>query len=102
MKNKIFVCIGFVACFGIGFICGMYAQSRIIRGQNDAKRQDLIELFDGTSSQKTESAVKCLDGAFPDKNGCCTGEVYTDMGDLGFNCCPTSGGDCFPPIPMGK
>ncbi|MBQ6027534.1 MAG: hypothetical protein IJL21_03230 [Alphaproteobacteria bacterium] len=34
----------------------------------------------------------------PDKNGCCPGETYTDMGDLGWNCCPDSGGDCFPPI----
>ena len=38
------------------------------------------------------------DGALPDENGCCTGEIYTDMGDQGFNCCPESGGDCFPPI----
>ncbi|MBR2393336.1 MAG: hypothetical protein IKB05_02500 [Alphaproteobacteria bacterium] len=34
----------------------------------------------------------------PDENGCCPDEIYTDMGDLGFNCCPKSGGDCFPPI----
>lgn len=40
----------------------------------------------------------CYDGTAPDKNGCCTGETYTDMGDLGFNCCPDNGGDCFPPI----
>lgn len=40
----------------------------------------------------------CLDGESPDKHGCCEGELYTDMGDLGFNCCPESGGDCFPPI----
>lgn len=32
-----------------------------------------------------------------DENGCCAGEIYTDMGDLGFNCCPADG-DCFPPI----
>ena len=40
----------------------------------------------------------CLDGTQPDKNGCCDGELYTDMGDLGYNCCPEVGGDCFPPI----
>lgn len=34
----------------------------------------------------------------PDKNGCCPGEKYTDMGELGFNCCPETGGDCFPPM----
>ena len=42
--------------------------------------------------------ITCEDGTNPDANGCCTGEVYTDMGDQGFNCCPSSGGDCFPPI----
>ena len=40
----------------------------------------------------------CLDGARPDEYGCCTDEVYTDMGDLGFNCCPPGDGDCFPPM----
>lgn len=40
----------------------------------------------------------CVDNASPDLNGCCPGEEYTDMGDQGFNCCPTDGGDCFPPI----
>lgn len=42
--------------------------------------------------------ITCPDGNDPDKNGCCAGEVYTDMGDLGFNCCPEDGSDCFPPI----
>ncbi len=42
--------------------------------------------------------VLCPDNSIPDMNGCCTGEVYTDMGELGFNCCPVSGGDCFPPL----
>ena len=40
----------------------------------------------------------CPDGTAPDVNGCCGGEIYTDMGDLGFNCCPQSGGDCYPPL----
>ena len=34
----------------------------------------------------------------PDKNGCCPGETYTDLGDLGFNCCQADGVTCFPPI----
>ena len=45
-----------------------------------------------------EAVIKCEDGTNPDANGCCTGEIYTDMGDQGFNCCPQTGGDCFPPI----
>jgi hypothetical protein len=47
---------------------------------------------------KTENIITCEDGLAPDANGCCTGEIYTDMGEQGFNCCPQSGGDCFPPI----
>ena len=46
----------------------------------------------------TENVITCEDGLAPDANGCCTGEIYTDMGEQGFNCCPQSGGDCFPPI----
>ena len=42
--------------------------------------------------------LTCDDGGAPDTNGCCIGETYTDMGEAGFNCCPDSGGDCFPPI----
>lgn len=42
--------------------------------------------------------LTCEDGTPPDANGCCTGEIYTDMGEMGFNCCPESGGDCFPPL----
>lgn len=45
--------------------------------------------------------VTCLDGSAPDINGCCPGEIYTDMGpDMGFNCCPAGdpNGDCFPPM----
>ncbi len=44
------------------------------------------------------NVITCEDGLAPDANGCCTGEIYTDMGEQGFNCCPQSGGDCFPPI----
>lgn len=47
---------------------------------------------------ETADVLLCLDGTEPDANGCCTGEIYTDMGDQGFNCCPESGGDCFPPM----
>jgi type IV secretory pathway VirB10-like protein len=44
------------------------------------------------------AGLTCEDGTPPDTNGCCTGEVYTDMGAQGFNCCPSAGGDCFPPL----
>ena len=45
-----------------------------------------------------EDVITCEDGSPPDEYGCCAGEIYTDMGEDGFNCCPESGGDCFPPI----
>ncbi len=55
--------------------------------------------FNQTLPVETPPAtITCEDGTNPDANGCCTGEIYTDMGDQGFNCCPETGGDCFPPI----
>ena len=51
-----------------------------------------------SSSADEAPALTCEDGNPPDPNGCCAGEIYTDMGDQGFNCCPQAGGDCFPPI----
>lgn len=52
----------------------------------------------GASCELPAKGLKCPDGATPDVNGCCAGEEYTDMGILGFNCCPPGDGDCFPPI----
>jgi hypothetical protein len=40
----------------------------------------------------------CEDGNCPDANGCCAGETLTDMQEMGWNCCPAGGGDCFPPL----
>lgn len=52
-----------------------------------------------SASQTTDSETKTNQTCdTPDQNGCCPGEKYTDMGELGFNCCPETGGDCFPPI----
>ena len=48
--------------------------------------------------EETTTVLTCEDGSPPDANGCCAGEIYTDMGEQGFNCCPEAGGDCFPPI----
>ncbi len=48
--------------------------------------------------EETVNLPTCPDGTAPDVNGCCTGEIFTDMGDMGFNCCPETGGDCFPPL----
>ena len=42
--------------------------------------------------------VTCPDGNRPDKNGCCSGEIYTDAGDGWMVCCPEEGDSCFPPM----
>lgn len=42
--------------------------------------------------------VVCEDGNRPDKNGCCSGEVYTDAGDGWMVCCPNGGDNCYPPL----
>lgn len=49
-------------------------------------------------TETTETVITCDGGVAPDEYGCCPGEIYTDMGEQGFNCCPETGGDCFPPI----
>ncbi len=79
MKKNISSCVAIIVAFLVGFLLGMWAH---------ASRDVLVP----------QSDLTCTDGSVPDKNGCCDGELYTDMGDLGFNCCPESGGDCFPPI----
>ncbi|MBP3340516.1 MAG: hypothetical protein IJD69_03180 [Alphaproteobacteria bacterium] len=79
MKHSISSCFAIIIAFIIGFILGMWAH---------ASRNTLTP---------SDIAV-CDNGAQPDKHGCCPGEIYTDMNDLGFNCCPESGGDCFPPL----
>ena len=43
----------------------------------------------------------CADGSAPNRFGCCTGEIFKDLGNTVFACCPKDGGeesDCFPPI----
>lgn len=58
--------------------------------------------FQTTETETQETVVNVItcdeNGTLPDEYGCCPGEIYTDMGEQGFNCCPETGGDCFPPI----
>ena len=54
--------------------------------------------FEKPANTVEQDVLTCEDGNAPDENGCCAGETYTDMGEDGWNCCPDSGGDCFPPI----
>lgn len=79
MKKNLCSCFYVVITFVVGFLLGMWTYA-----SRDALTPSDIPMCDG--------------GAYPDKHGCCPGEVYTDMADLGFNCCPEIGGDCFPPL----
>lgn len=58
----------------------------------------IVNPFQQLPKEEAPATITCEDGTNPDANGCCTGEIYTDMGDQGMNCCPETGGDCFPPI----
>lgn len=41
----------------------------------------------------------CADGSQPNKFGCCGDEVFKDLGNTVFACCPRDfEGDCFPPL----
>ena len=79
--------------------------------QQQAYNEDILGLtYDGDAIQNpfvetateeeaaTTAVITCEGGVAPDEYGCCPGEIYTDMGEQGFNCCPEAGGDCFPPI----
>ncbi|MBQ4070732.1 MAG: hypothetical protein IJD52_05205 [Alphaproteobacteria bacterium] len=79
MKNKILCCSLIIISFVLGFALGVCSHVAHIKFA-------------------PSDVGLCSDGSDPDKHGCCAGEIYTDMNDLGFNCCPEVGGDCYPPL----
>ena len=87
---------------GLTGITGNQAYNEDILGltydDSGAIQNPFIETATEEEAAVTETVITCPDGGAPDANGCCAGEIYTDMGEQGFNCCPESGGDCFPPI----
>lgn len=79
----------------------MYAQSRIIAGNGEDSGIFVFvqkNLFVANKNNAAQDDLFCPDGTTPDSNGCCGDEIYTDLGENGFNCCPPGDGDCFPPI----
>ncbi|MDE5615618.1 MAG: hypothetical protein K2I81_02180 [Alphaproteobacteria bacterium] len=40
----------------------------------------------------------CGDGSKPNKFGCCTGEIFKDLGNTTFACCKKDSDECFPPM----
>ena len=45
-----------------------------------------------------EDVEMCADGGYPSPEGCCSGEVYTHVGNGEYVCCAQSTGECFPPM----
>ena len=76
-------------------LCQKRAGARGVAAKNARRLPLSSDESESKSDKDTDTDKTC---ETPDKNGCCPGEKYTDMGELGFNCCPETGGDCFPPM----
>lgn len=91
---------------GLTGISGSQSYNEDILGltyNDDGTIQNPFQTSGSQTTQPAETVVSIItcdeNGTLPDEYGCCPGEIYTDMGEeLGFNCCPETGGDCFPPI----
>ncbi|MDE6571001.1 MAG: hypothetical protein K2L95_02160 [Alphaproteobacteria bacterium] len=46
----------------------------------------------------SDANLMCENGGRPDANGCCAGEIFTDMEDGTYACCTSDGIECFPPL----
>ena len=101
-QNNYTVSSGNIGSGSLTGISGNQAYNEDILGltydDSGAIQNPFIETATEEEAAVTETVITCPDGGAPDANGCCAGEIYTDMGEQGFNCCPESGGDCFPPI----
>ena len=65
--------------------------------KTDVVTPDVSLLTPEQMKQNLESGL-CADGTKPNRFGCCGDEIFKDMGNTVFACCPKSGGDCYPPI----
>lgn len=68
-------------------------QNTVNPNVNDKEQYVTSETF--VTETKT---VECADGMAPDVNGCCSGEVFTDMGDGTFACCISGTNECYEPM----
>jgi hypothetical protein len=66
----------------------------------EASAEEVSEIITLTPEQAKANldAGLCADGTKPNRFGCCGEEVFKDLGDTVFACCPKDGGDCFPPL----
>ncbi len=86
---------------GLTGIQGSQSYNENVLGLNyndDGTIQNPFADNSSSTTETVETVITCDGGALPDEYGCCPGEIYTDMGEQGFNCCPEGNGDCFPPI----
>lgn len=81
---------------------GVYEQQETEDIEEEETRDDTPAV--ATISPEEElanlDAGLCADGSKPNKYGCCKGEIFKDLGDAVFACCPKGGedADCYPPI----
>ncbi len=58
----------------------------------------VIEYEEPNMFAEDDTVETCADGQYPSPEGCCTGEVYTYVGQGEYVCCVQSTGECFPPM----
>ena len=86
-----------------------YTEEDVVEEETELVAEEVIEtVTEETKTVEPEltaeqidanfAAGLCADGTKPNKFGCCGDEIFKDMGNSVFACCPKSGGDCFPPI----
>lgn len=68
--------------------------AEVVSPEDELKKQTDIAV----QELKNLDAGLCEDGSKPNEFGCCKDEIYKDLGDFVYACCPKTGGDCFPPI----
>ncbi|MBQ8255387.1 MAG: hypothetical protein IJY99_00265 [Alphaproteobacteria bacterium] len=66
--------------------------------KNDAPVEEAAPELTAEQVQSNLDAGLCADGTKPNRFGCCGDEIFKDLGNMVFACCPKSGGDCLPPI----
>ena len=101
MKH-LFVVILMLVCVGHPVAHAADVAPRMSCANIKTQIDTLVARDDLTDDEETKNPDKsATPGApcdTPDEHGCCPGETYTDMGDQGFNCCPSDGGMCFTPM----
>ena len=84
--------------------CGKKSANRSMTRRSKVTVTEIVEKSvpdsDGVNAEIIEKSVESVSSTcdVPDENGCCPGEVYTDLGEQGFNCCTENNEHCFPPM----